>query len=216
MFEKIYPSVYSRIMRSVANSSRKLIYFPILHTAADMGELKASVEQRAIGQLGEERWRQSRLLIDQMWMDIETVLDSFSLDYTKTRLYQDGLPICANEAAIVKDLADAGSRNHRLLMRLISSGAILMGTESAELLVQEYQLIVQSMQEIDKQCSDSRKAASEGLLQRRDQFIAERINKTLASGETGILFLGMLHSIKGLLDGDIEVVSPLGNTYSAL
>lgn len=200
-------------MGTVDNSSRKLVYFPILHTASDMGELRTSVEKRAIGQLGEEGWRQSRLLIDQIWSDIERILDSLPLDHSKIRLYQDGLPVCGTEAAIVKDLADAGSRNHRLLMHLISSGATLMGTESAELLVQEYQLIVQSMQETDKRSAASRKAAADELLQRRDRFIAERINKTLAGGETGILFLGMLHSLKGLLDADIDVITPLGETY---
>lgn len=201
-------------MKSAGAPSRKLLYFPILHTAVDMGKLSAPVEQMAVSQMGEEGRRQSRLLIERMWTDIEEALESIPLDYSRTRLYQDGLPVCDNEAAIVNELASAGSRNHRLLLRLISAGAVLMGTESAELLVQEYRFIVQSMQGLDKQSSEDYKATAEALLQRRDRFIAERINKTLAGGETGILFLGMLHSLKGLLDADIEVISPLGEAFS--
>jgi hypothetical protein len=47
---------------------------------------------------------------------------------------------------------------------------------------------------------------SEELLKKRDRFIARRINSTLRPGETGILFLGMLHSLAALLDEDIRVI----------
>jgi hypothetical protein len=50
---------------------------------------------------------------------------------------------------------------------------------------------------------------SEALLQRRDQFIAQRINDTLKDGETGILFLGMLHSLERDLQPDVKVIYPL-------
>ena len=55
----------------------------------------------------------------------------------------------------------------------------------------------------------SQKPASDILLKRRDQFIADRINDTLGPGETGILFLGMLHSLGHLLDEQIKVVYPI-------
>jgi hypothetical protein len=55
-------------------------------------------------------------------------------------IHLEGLPVCGHESEIVADLARAGSRNHRLLLRLREFGAIIMGTESAELLVEEYQL----------------------------------------------------------------------------
>ncbi len=50
---------------------------------------------------------------------------------------------------------------------------------------------------------------SDILLQRRDQFIGQRINDTLKSGETGILFLGMLHSLERYLKQDVKVIYPL-------
>jgi hypothetical protein len=47
------------------------------------------------------------------------------------------------------------------------------------------------------------------LLKRRDQYIARRINDTLLAGETGLIFLGMLHSVRSWLDKDIRVVYPI-------
>jgi hypothetical protein len=54
---------------------------------------------------------------------------------------------------------------------------------------------------------------SDSLLKRRDQFIADRINDTLCPGETGILFLGMLHSLRHLLDEQIKVVYPVNGQF---
>ena len=56
------------------------------------------------------------------------------------RVYQDGLAVCGHEQKIVSELAGAGNRNHALLLKLQAQGATLMGTESPELLVEEYQL----------------------------------------------------------------------------
>jgi hypothetical protein len=44
------------------------------------------------------------------------------------------------------------------------------------------------------------------LLKRRDEYIAGRINETLRAGETGLIFLGMFHSLSSWLDKDIRVV----------
>lgn len=94
----------------------------------------------------------------------------------------------------------------------MSQGAILMGTESGELLVQEYQLAKQSLRGRPPRAAGvaaQRRAAGDQLLQRRDQFIAQHINDTLKPGETGILFLGMLHSVEQHLNPDIKVIYPV-------
>ena len=78
-----------------------------------------------------------------------------------------------------------------------------MGTESGDLLVQEYQLAKQSLTTRPPRAAGVaalRRALGAALLQRRDQFMAQRINDTLKRGETGILFLGMLHSLEQYLD----------------
>ena len=53
------------------------------------------------------------------------------------------------------------------------------------------------------------KSLQDSLLQRRDQFIGRRISQTLLAGETGLLFVGMLHSVEPWLDQDIQVIRPV-------
>ena len=49
------------------------------------------------------------------------------------------------------------------------------------------------------------KMASKSLLQKRDQFVANRVGQTLKAGEVGVLFMGMLHQIDKYLPKDIGV-----------
>jgi hypothetical protein len=114
---------------------------------------------------------------------------------------------------IVAELARADSRNHRLLQCLREKGATIMGTESSELLVEEYQLfknvLASGTAPIAALGEARRRSLRDSLLKRRDQFIARRINDTLPTGETGLIFLGMLHSVSPWLDKDIHVVYPV-------
>jgi hypothetical protein len=154
--------------------------------------------------------------IDQIWTEIEAAIEALALSFDRVRLYQDGLPVCGREAEIVAELAQAGSRNHQLLLRLMAQGAVLMGTESGDLLVQEYQLAKATLTTRPPRAAGvaaSRRALSEALLQRRDQFMAQRISDTLKDGETGILFLGMLHSLARYLHPDLKVIYPLRRSY---
>jgi len=192
--------------------SRRLIYLPIVHTQADMGALKESVARSTLEKTGRVGLARKTAAIDQIWTEIEVVINSLALSYDRVRLYQDGLPVCGREAEIVTELARAGSRNHKLLLRLMARGAVLMGTEEGDLLVQEYQLAKQSLTTRPPRAAAvaaQRRALSEALLQRRDQFMAQRINDTLKNGETGILFLGMLHSLEQYLQPDVKVIYPL-------
>lgn len=86
-----------------------------------------------------------------------------------------------------------------------------MGTESPELLLEEYRQITRDLaQESGSDPGPAETQTSrEALLKRRDQYIADRINSTLEDGETGILFLGMLHSLTNLLAKDIRLVFPV-------
>jgi len=184
-----------------------------MHTQVDMGDLSESVRRATIQKLGKKRWKDQLEGINRMWTGIERVIDGLALSYEKVRLYQDGLPVCGREAEIVRELATAGSRNHRLLLRLMERGATIMGAESSELLVEEYELVKQLLAAGDARKTGGSdtcvKALSASLLERRDQYIANRINATLLTGETGVLFLGMLHSLETLLDEDIRVIYPI-------
>ena len=91
-----------------------------------------------------------------------------------------------------------------------------MGTESSELLVEEYQLVKEALATGEPPLATRgearRKALRDSLLKRRDQYIARRVNGTLGMGETGLIFLGMLHSLGSWLDKDIRVVYPIDTT----
>ncbi len=80
----------------------------------------------------------------------------------------------------------------------------------------EYNLALKTLDTSDAPSkSDSLEMQSGEILRRRDAFIAERINGTLKSGETGILFVGSLHNVVPMLDPDIEVISlmkPFGSS----
>jgi hypothetical protein len=177
-----------------------------------MGAMREALRRVTIEKLGEEGWRRQRKAVEEMWVAIEKAIEAIPFSYEKVRLYQDGLPVCGRESQIVKELAEVGSRNHRLLLRLMKKGATIMGTESSELLVEEYELVKQMLA-----APNARKMVSAGslpralgdaLLKKRDRFIADRINATLEGGETGILFLGMLHLLRGLLSKEIRVIYP--------
>jgi hypothetical protein len=195
------------------SSERTLIYIPIIHTQADMGALSESIRRLKVKRLGRKGWKRNVDLVDRLWAQIEQAIESLVLPYERVRLYQDGLPVCGREVEIVTELAKAGSRNHRLLLRLGEKGATIMGTESSELLVEEYQLVKEvfasGKPELATRGEARRKALRDSLLKRRDQYIARRINDTLLAGETGLIFLGMLHSVGPWLDRAIRVVYPI-------
>ena len=204
---------YSMTRIGRAMTSRTLLYFPIVHSQTDMGGLSDSVRKVTLQKLGERVWRQKVKLIGRFWCEIENIIDTLSLSYVQTRVYQDGLPVCGKEIDIVTEIAKKGSPNHLLLARLMRKGAMVMGTESAELLIEEYNLIKRTLEAGNVQealdIEAMQKAASALLLAKRDTFIAERIAQTLQSGETGILFLGILHNLAGLLPEDINVCYPI-------
>ncbi|MBZ5513730.1 MAG: hypothetical protein LAN62_02595 [Acidobacteriia bacterium] len=200
------------------SEERTLIYIPIIHTQADMGALREPIQRLKVKRLGRIGWERNVSLVDKLWAKIEQALEGLVLPYERVRLYQDGLPVCGHEAEIVAELATAGSRNHRLLLRLREKGATIMGTESSELLVEEYQLVKEAFASGNPQvaCREEarRRALRDSLLKRRDQYIAERVNATLRIGETGLIFLGMLHSVAPWLEKDIRVIHPIHHPFS--
>ena len=191
-------------------ADRTLIHIPIIHTQADMGALSQAIQRLKVKELGRKGWERNVKLVDQLWTRIEQDIQDLALPYERVRVYQDGLPVCGREQEIVTELAKAGSRNHRLLLCLREKGATIMGTESSEFLVEEYQLekehFAAGKHRFAPREEPRRKALRDSLLKRRDEYIAGRINETLRAGETGLIFLGMLHSLGPRLDKDIKLV----------
>ena len=196
-----------------SNRARVVLCVPIVHTQADMGALNEPIQRLKVRKLGKKAWEQNIEMVKNLWTEIERATESLALPYERVRLYQDGLPVCGHEWEIVTELAKAGSRNYQLLLKLKEKGATLMGTESSEFLVEEYQLAKQVLVEnTPRDCMQPAvqwKSLQDSLLQRRDQFIGRRISETLLNGETGLLFVGMLHSVEPWLDPDIQVLRPI-------
>jgi hypothetical protein len=186
---------------------RRLIHIPIIHASADLGSLSRFVQAHYAKVRGQTGWRQREDMVQALWTDIQTNLDALRLDARKTRIYQDGLPVCGFEERIVRELAKAGSSNHQLILRWLDQGALLMGTEDAQLLMEEYELQKQRLAHEGGKDSASKEFEQrmERVLKARDSFIAERIASTLQEGEVGLLFVGALHRLDALRSADIRV-----------
>jgi len=195
-------------------TSRTLYYLPIIHSQSEMGALGKALKKVTQQRLGHRVWRRKVDLVERFWISVEEIIfQTLSLPYDRTRVYQDGLPVCDKEEEIVAEIARMGSPNHQLLLRLKEKGATVMGTESAELLIEEYKLTKKVLKAGDAKeavkIEALQQATSDQLLEKRDAFIAARITATLQAGETGLLFIGMLHSPAALLPADIQVIYPL-------
>jgi hypothetical protein len=188
---------------------RALIYVPIVHSEVDLGSMGVEVRRRFQEAFGSAEWTRRYASVEAMWEGLRAKLFALPLSWQRTRLYQDGLPVCGREREIVRDLAAQGGRNHQLLAELMERGAALMGTEDPELMLADYRRIQRLVQAAQEHEPDSAvqglKREGEEILRARDAFIARRIEATLEEGETGILFLGLLHRVDELLDGKFEV-----------
>jgi hypothetical protein len=188
---------------------RELIYVPVIHSEADMGSVAGPHKKGFTDQFGVCVWNEHIQAVDEMWEGISKRLGKLHVEHAKLRIYQDGLPLCGRELDIVRDVAAQGSQNHRLVLSLVQRGASLEGTEDVQLLLEEYRCI-QAIVSEHEVAGKRRKAKllrnkRKVLLRRRDQFIAQRIDKTLQEGETAILFAGMAHQIDKYLPKDIHI-----------
>ena len=186
---------------------RQLIYVPIVHSEVDFGSLTHDLRKRYIDRFGLSGWRQRIRGVDALWQEIRTKVMALEIDFHELKVYQDGLPVCGRELEIVEDLARQGSKNYQLLVELAERGAMIMGTEDAQLLVEEY-LRLRDGLDADSETGD-RVTPGEDLLHRRDLYVAKRIRETLREGETGILFIGLLHEVDEKLCQDMEISYPL-------
>jgi len=189
-------------------ASRSLLWVPIVHSPEDMGGLGASVRNNYLRRRGRSQWVAYLKRVDPFWKEIQRMIHELGLDWPRVRLFQDGLPVCDHATTIVRELAEKGSANHRLLVDLIERGAKLTGTETPQLLIQEYELnrrIAHDPPSVRGRARLELERQARQLLDERDAFIAARIAATLQPNEQGLIFLGMLHSLEGRLPRDIKV-----------
>lgn len=185
---------------------RRLIYVPILHSSADMGSASPGIEEKGVAMLGIEGWERHKKTISKFW---DSVSKHFrSLEVKGFQIYQDGLPADGELGIkVVNSAAAQGSKNYQIIKDLVSKGARIVKTEDMAILAKEVSLIKKMTG------SDSKlkrliialqyKLLKNKLLKERDEFIADRINKTLV--KNGIIFIGAYHNIIPLLNKDIKV-----------
>ena len=188
---------------------RKLIYVPIIHLSADLGELAAEMKKHGRSLTSDEDWKKHEKTTVGFWDSIAHYFDS--LEVSNFKIYQDGLVADGDMGMkIISEGIKKGSRNFEIISRLIDRNARLVRTEDFSHVKKEYDYlmkIIKSKNMIKKILSVLiYKFHKKKLLIKRDKFIAQNINATLKSGEAGILFLGAGHEIIPKLPEDIEVV----------
>jgi uncharacterized protein YqiB (DUF1249 family) len=170
--------------------------------------LAKAVAKRGIRDLGQELWDKHRRTVEGFW---DIILDYFdSMDVRGMKIYQDGM-VAEDEVGkrIVEDTAKAGSKNYQLVSRLLQRGAVLVKTEDFKLVKKEYDRLhaIMRAESITRKIIAviKYKLVKAILLNRRDAFIANRINQTLKADEKAILFIGAFHNIKKRLPEDIQI-----------
>lgn len=187
---------------------RTLIYVPVIHTSADLGSIAKEVAKRGIRDLGQELWEKHRRTVEGFWDVVSDYFDS--IDVKDMKIYQDGM-VAEDEVGkkIAEDTAKAGSKNYQLILKLLDRGAVLVKTEDFKLVKKEYDrlLAITQAKSITKKIIAfiKYKLVKVILLNRRDNFIANRIEQTLKAEEKAILFIGAFHNIKKRLPKDIQL-----------
>lgn len=214
---------------------RRLIYIPIVHSDADMGSMSESLKEVYMKQYGRQKWTQRTKIVEKIWKEIEKKISLLPLDYAKVKIYQDGLPKCGRELDIAKSAAAGGSKNYQLVLHLVEKGAQLIGTEDPNLLIQEYNQLRNTLDNLQgthrvrgalgatrprpalagraglpkkrklPHSHSASETAVETFVSQRDKYIALRIDETLRDGETGFLFVGVVHRVNEMLPSDIQI-----------
>lgn len=176
-----------------------------------MGSIADGINKKGTSELGSEAWQAHIKTIEKYWDLIADYCERPELDKKALKIYQDSM-VADGEIAkkIIEDNLKMGSRNYRIISKLISKGAEIVKTEDFSLVKKELD-IYKSISESDRLLKKLFKLLiikrkRNVLIKKRDAFIAASIDETLLPGETGLLFLGAYHNILNKLPADIEVV----------
>ncbi|TET10765.1 hypothetical protein E3J84_03670 [Candidatus Aerophobetes bacterium] len=187
---------------------KKLLYVPIIHIEADLGRVAPIIDKRSSQMCGKERWTQHKKSVLGFW---DSIANFFAhLRASNLKIYQDGLMIDGEIGKkIIEEGASKGSKNHKIVLELMEKGAKIMKTEDLSLLKEEYNSIIKLSQTksfLEKMLVYiGYKLRKNPLMEKRDKFIAERINETLKDGEAGVLFVGAYHNVLPRISKDIIV-----------
>lgn len=203
--EKIYFVKLTRVVLCQLNNGEKggigmriLYYVPMIHSPEELGSLAKlvlEIEKQVHGPDAEKIYRER---VNQYWTAIGKGLEEIGLNtLVKIHIYVDGLPQIEirHLQVLVQKLIELKLPQYLIIQKLMEKGAIIHGTESYPLLIEEHDLWTNAVKGI----SPNPKRMAE-LLRERDEFIARRINETLPEDGTGILFIGANHKVIQKLD----------------
>lgn len=176
---------------------KQLYIIPIIHSEEELGSQVELIKKEYIKKFGLAGWKQHKSAIKRFWTEIEKKIMLLDLDFKNLLIFQDGYPTGMNVDKMISSMVEQHSPNYKIIEKLFHKGAVLIGTESPDLLKKEVEHL-KSIEKISQNDSDI-------LLKKRDQFIAQQIEKTLQTGKTGLLFIGAKHKVSDYLTKPIHV-----------
>jgi hypothetical protein len=153
--------------------------------------------------------------IRKCWSDIQAWLDSTALSFDKLYVDTNGgtdsfpeqevplnidenFDIDAMDGPMWRVFASLGRRNPNIRWMPCDDPALIKEFDS-------FQQEMKAKHGNDNLgVEDTRRAMD--IIRRRDEAIVENVDKTLVPGETGILFMGMLHNLDGYLENLLKSV----------
>jgi hypothetical protein len=187
---------------------KKLLYVPVIHMKADMGSFAAVIDKSSSQMCRKERWDKHKKTVSGFW---DSIANYFAgLNTSNLKIYQDGFMVDGGLGKkIIEEGAKKGSKNHQIVLKLMEKGAKITKTEDLSLLKEEYGRLIKLCQTksfLEKMPAYlSYRLRKDNLMEKRDKFIAERINETLRDGEIGVLFIGVYHNVLPRISQDTTV-----------
>ena len=174
----------------VSSSKRTLMYIPIIHTQADMGDLGASVQRIKTNNFGRRRFLQSAELVDRDVAGDRTDRGTLAC--------RAGKPVSIRTDCRSATMRRVSFRNWP--RRAAETTSCYFARESrrdadgnrvsricwSRSISWPSRISIRAVRAAPRR----RQLRSAALLEKRDRYIAARINSTLQPGETGILVSG--------------------------
>lgn len=206
---------------------KKLVYIPIIHQCFEKRNMLENI-------LGKKKVEQFFSETNEFWKRVDIYIKESKLKIDKIFLEgwrgtKDELNELEEDIEKKANGLTTGKKDKlsNMILSLISKGAVLIKTESEELVDKELKFNAK-LNIINKNYNETKVIALNEainnteeihvLRNKRDMFIAKQINENLLPNETGILFIGSLHNVISYISGEIEIIknSDLSNLANSI
>ncbi|MDA2922501.1 hypothetical protein MYX07_04530 [Patescibacteria group bacterium AH-259-L07] len=183
---------------------REVYFVYIIHQAIeDYGKLGSALAQLYIAKHGQKAFDKLQKKIREYWELVEETIDEKIPNVEGLIIYQNEFPVSDRERVLahlgemLKDFSE--SCNFKLLKKLLGKGAILEGTEDANLVMRQWEIDLRVAQtpslEEQQRIRDETAELTQQITKKRDVSIAKRIRDTLPEDGKAILFIGRRHDV---------------------